>query len=62
MRRVGKRIRPEDIKVISYVHVGETLVNTEDLTPQQRQRMADVLKAEWMNGLFQGRAVFKPAE
>ena len=59
---MGKRLRLEDIKVISYVHVGDKLVNTEDLTPEQRQRLANWLKAEWLNGLFQGRAVFRPAE
>ena len=58
---MGKRLTIKDIRVISYVHVGEELVNTEELTEEQRRRMATELAAEWLNGLFRGQAVFRPA-
>lgn len=50
-------LRAEDIKVVSYVHVGEKLVNTEDLTAEQRTRLATALKIDWLNGLFAGEGV-----
>lgn len=59
---MGKRLRYEDMKAISYVHVGDRLVNTEDLDEQQRKRLADALAVDWMNGLFRGEAVFRVKE
>lgn len=43
---------------MSYVHVGEALVNTEELTEQQRRRLGTALKKRWMNELFRGQAEF----
>lgn len=51
-------LKYEDIKVVSYVHVGKELVNTEDLTPGQKERLAVQLRINWLNGLFAGQAVF----
>ena len=58
---MGKRLRSEDIQVISYAHVGERLVPTDELTDEQRRRLATALATEWLSGLFRGQAVFCPA-
>ena len=34
----------QKIKVVSYVHVGDQLVNTEDLDPERRRQLATWLK------------------
>ena len=52
----------QEIKTISYVHVGGKLVNTADLEDEQRKRLGTLLKTTYFNALYQGRAVFKPAE
>lgn len=59
---MGKRLRFEDMKAVSYVHAGDRLVNTEELDPEQRERLANALAVEWMNGLFRGEAVFRVKE
>lgn len=59
---MGKRLRFEDMKAVSYVHVGDKLVNTDELDPEQKKRLANALAVEWMNGLFRGKAEFFPAE
>ncbi|MBO4854060.1 MAG: hypothetical protein J5482_02795 [Oscillospiraceae bacterium] len=51
-------LKPEDIKVVSYVHVGDKLVNTDDLNEEQKRRLANALAVGWLNGLFAGQAVF----
>lgn len=53
--------KQQKIKVISYVRVGEELVETSQLTPEQRLEMATVLKIRYLNTLFAGRAEFRPA-
>lgn len=58
VQSVGKRLKLEDMKAVSYVHVGDKLVNTEDLDPEQRKRLATELAIGWLNGLFKGEAVF----
>ena len=50
--------RREKIKVVSYVHVGETTVNTEELTQDQRRRLATELTLRWLNELYRGTAEF----
>lgn len=50
------------IKVISYVHVGDELVEFGQLTPEQKQRAATILKTNYLNALFAGKAVFFPAQ
>ncbi len=54
--------KEQKIKVISYVHVGDQLVNTEDLDPERRQQLATWLKCTYLNALFEGKAKFYPVE
>ena len=50
----------QEIKTVSYVHVGDKLVNTDDLSDEQRVRLGTWLKSTYLNGLYQGQAVFYP--
>jgi len=50
------------IKVVSYVHVGDQLVNTEDLDAEQKRRLATWIKCTYLNTLYQGKAKFYPVE
>ena len=50
--------KPIKIKTISYVRVGNKLVNTEDLNEEQKLRLAKLLKVTYLNALFQGKARF----
>ena len=50
------------IKCISYVHVGDELVETSKLSEAQRRQMATWLKTTYLNGLFTGQAVFRQVE
>lgn len=50
------------IKVISYVHVGDELVNTDDLNPEQKQKLATWIKCTYLNALYEGKAKFYPVE
>lgn len=52
----------QKIKVVSYVHVGDQLVNTEDLDPERRRQLATWLKCTYLNALFEGKAKFYPVE
>ncbi len=54
--------KEQQIKVISYVHVGDQLVNTEDLDPERKQQLATWLKCTYLNALFEGKAKFYPVE
>lgn len=49
-------------KVVSYVHVGNDIVNTEDLTEDQRRRVGTWLKSTYLTALFRGKAEFREAE
>lgn len=55
-------LRAEDIKVVSYVHVGDKLVKTDDLNEEQKEELATELAIGWLNGLFAGKAVFRRKE
>ncbi len=44
---------------MSYIHVGDKLVNTADLDDEQRKRLGTWLKTTYLNALYQGQAVFK---
>ncbi len=46
------------IQTISYIHVGDRLVSTDDLSEQQKQYVATILKQGYLNALFRGKAVF----
>lgn len=50
----------QKIKVISYVRVGEKLVETSQLTQEQRLKMATELKIRYLNTLCAGRIEFRP--
>ncbi len=50
--------KTQEIKVTSYVHRGDELVNFDDLTKEERKRAATELKVRWLNALFDGRAEF----
>lgn len=54
--------RQVKIKTVSYVHVGDHLVNTNDLNADQKQVLATWLKSTYLNTLFQGRAEFAVAK
>ena len=47
-----------DIKAVSYVHMGDKLVSTDELSPDQRRAFATWLKSSYLNSLFRGRASF----
>lgn len=47
-----------EIRTESYVHVGDKLVNTDDLNDEQRRKVATWLKITYLNALFQGKAEF----
>ncbi len=54
--------KEQKIKVVSYVHVGDQLVNTEDLDPERKRQLATWLKCTYLNALFEGKARFYPVE
>ena len=54
--------KPQKIKVISYVHVGDQLVNTEDLDPERKRQLATWIKCTYLNALYEGQARFYPVE
>lgn len=48
----------QKIRVEAFCHVGDKLVNVDDLTQEQKVRLATELKKRYLNELFRGRAVF----
>ena len=50
------------INVVSYVHVGDQLVNTEDLNPEQKRQLATWIKCTYLNALYEGKAKFWAVE
>ena len=54
--------KEQKIKVASYVHVGDQLVNTEDLNPEQKRQLATWIKCTYLNALYEGKAKFWPVE
>ncbi len=50
--------KKREIKTVSFVHIGDKLVNTDDLSDEQRRRLATWLKKTYLNTLFQGKARF----
>jgi len=55
---VGHVAKKQEIKTVSFVHIGDQLVNTDDLDREQRCRLATLLKTAYLNTLFRGRAEF----
>ena len=54
--------REAKIRTVSYVHVGDQLVNTDDLNADQKRVLATWLKSTYLNALFQGKAEFTVPE
>ena len=54
--------KPPQIKVISYVHVGDQLVNTADLDEKKRRELATWIKCTYLNTLYEGKAKFYSVE
>lgn len=54
--------KAQKIKVVSYVHVGDRLVNTQDLDPERKRQLATWIKCTYLNALFEGKARFYPVE
>lgn len=50
--------KKQKIKTVSFVHIGDELVNTDDLNDEQRRRLATWLKTTYLNALFRGKAEF----
>lgn len=51
------------IKVVAYVHTADGLKDVdEELTPEQRKKLANHIKCTWLNHLYRGKAVFYPEE
>lgn len=55
---MGHVAKKQEIKTVSFVHIGDELVNTDDLDDEQRRRLATWLKTTYLNALFQGKAEF----
>ena len=58
---MGKR-KEIKIRVESYVHVGDQLVNTDDLTYEQKVQLAWWIKLTYCQELYRGKAVFSLAK
>lgn len=50
--------KSREIRTQSFVHIGDELVNTDDLNDDQRRRLATWLKTTYLNTLFRGKAAF----
>lgn len=48
------------IRAVSYVHVGDELVEWSQLTPEQKRKAATILKTNYLNALYAGKAEFRP--
>ena len=54
-------VTKDGIKVISYVHTKQGLVDMDDLAPDEKARAATAIRLEYMNELYRGKAVFEVA-
>ena len=52
----------EPINTVAYVHTDAGLVSTDELSAEQRKKLATELKLEYLNNLFSGEADFTAAE
>ena len=55
---MGHVAMKQEIQTVSFVHIGDELVNTDDLDDEQRRRLATWLKTTYLNALFQGKVEF----
>lgn len=51
-------LKASDITVESYVHVGDKLVNVDELPPDLKVRFATELSITYLNALYKGKAKF----
>ena len=51
-------LKVSDIKVEAYVHVGDKLVNVDELPPDLKVRFATELSITYLNELYKGKAKF----
>ena len=58
----GDRLKSQEIKAVSYVHMEDKLVSTQELNAAQKEQLGVWLKTSYLNTLFQGQAVFTPPE
>jgi len=49
----------QPLKTEAYVRIDGRLVNTVDLSTEQKERLADWLKTTYLNNLYAGQAVFR---
>ena len=54
--------KEQKIKTVSYVHVGDQLVCTDDLDPERKRQLATWIKCTYLNALYAGKAKFYPGE
>jgi len=54
--------RKQEIRTVSFVHIGGQLVNTDALDDGQRRKLAAWLKTTYLNTLFRGKAEFYAAD
>ena len=50
--------KEQKIKTVSYVHVGDQLVCTDDLDPERKRQLATWIKCTYLNALYAGKAKF----
>ena len=55
---MGHVAKKQEIKTVTFVHIGDELVNTDNLDDEQRRRLATWLKTTYLNALFQGKVEF----
>ncbi len=54
--------KQQKITVKAFVHVGDELVDVDTLPPEKKVELATRLKVDYLNGMFAGKAVFRPAQ
>ena len=52
------QVTEKKIKTVSFVHIGDKLVSTDELNAEQKAQVATWLKTTYLNDLFQGKARF----
>lgn len=48
----------QEIRTVSFVHVGDQLINTDQLNQHQKRKLATWLKKTYLNALFRGKVEF----
>ena len=52
------QVAEKKIKTVSFVHIGDKLVSTDELNAEQKSQVATWLKTTYLNNLFQGKPKF----